>query len=90
MPTHLTVRQLFQLSAAILSAYTHRWARLLKQQTSITVYYLPKTSFQKTNGEFAVSAFRLQQMNGSCRFPLVIFKIMLPFQTENGNSGNFP
>ncbi len=57
----------------------HRWARLLKQQMLITVYCLltKKTNFrfpfpfEANKRKFALSVYRLQQTNRSCRFPLV-------------------
>ncbi len=43
----------------------HRWAYLLKQQTSITVYRLPTNK-----NKLLISVFPLQQTNRSCSFPL--------------------
>ncbi len=59
---------------------THRRARLLKQQSSITIYRFP-TKEKKlpllfpfvANRSFSVSVFRLQQTKKSCRFLLVPF-----------------
>jgi hypothetical protein len=50
----------------------HKWARLLSQQTSITVHRSrPRKNnllFSAENKRmFAVSVFGLQQTNGSCR-----------------------
>ncbi len=65
-----------------------RWARLLKQQLSITIYCLPtkKTNFHipfpfaANKQKFAVSIFRLQKTIGSCRFPLVPFSVSSVFR----------
>jgi hypothetical protein len=57
--------------------YGHRWACLLRQQSSITVYCLPT---KENKRPFSVSVcskqtkvffFRLQKTNGSCHFQLV-------------------
>ncbi len=61
--------------------YRQRWARLLKQQSSITVsrsttkeknFRFP-FPFAANKCKFAVSIFCLQQTNGSCCFLLVLF-----------------
>ncbi len=55
----------------------HRWARLLKQQMSITVYRLPtrKTKLRfplaENKQKLVVSIFCLQQTNGNFHFMLV-------------------
>jgi hypothetical protein len=62
----------------------HKWARLLKQQTLITVYrWRPmKTNFRfpfpfaGNKRQFSIPVFCLQQTTGSCRFPLVLFPIL--------------
>jgi hypothetical protein len=46
-------------------SYQHRWARLLKQQSSITVHRLP-TKEKKT---FVFFRLRFQQLKGSLSFP---------------------
>jgi hypothetical protein len=48
-------------------AWRHRWAHLLKQQSSITFYRLPT---KENKLSFSVCIFRLQQTNGNCRFLL--------------------
>jgi hypothetical protein len=61
----------------------HRWARLLKQPSSITVFRLPTKEYKllfsvsvcSEQTEFAVSVFRWQKTNGSCRFLLVPFSV---------------
>jgi hypothetical protein len=61
----------------------YRWARLLKQQSSITVYRLQtkenkrpfSVSACSSKQKFAISVFSLQQTNRSCRFPLVPFSV---------------
>jgi hypothetical protein len=61
-------------------SYEHRWARLLKQQSSITIYRLLTKenkrpfSFAANQRMFAASMFRLQKTNG-CRFQLVPFTV---------------
>jgi hypothetical protein len=56
-------------------------ARFLKHQSLIIVYCLPtkeKMSFfpsAANKREFAVSVFYLQQTDGSCCFPLVLFSV---------------
>ncbi len=58
-----------------------RWARLLKQQSSVTVYrYRPRKTnfhfpfpFAAKKWMFAISVFCLQQTHGSCHFLLVPF-----------------
>jgi hypothetical protein len=57
----------------------------------ITVYCLPtkenKILFSvASKGKFAVSVFRLQQMNGNCHFPLVLFSLCGILETwRHGN-----
>jgi hypothetical protein len=57
----MTVKQFLYLSLH------HRWARLLKQQTSITVYRSltmeNKLPLAENKRKFAISFFRLQQTN---------------------------
>ncbi len=57
-------------SQTILCMFRHRSIRLLRQQSSITVYCLPT---KENNLSFSI--FRLQQTNQSCCFPLVSFSI---------------
>jgi hypothetical protein len=53
----------------------HRWARLLKQQSPITVNHTPskenKLPFAANKWKFAI--FLSQQTSGSCCFPFVEF-----------------
>jgi hypothetical protein len=46
--------------------FTHRWARLMKQQSPITAYRLP------TKEKTSVFRFRLQQTNRSLPIPFPI------------------
>ncbi len=59
----------------------HRWAHLLKQQSSITIYRLltkeNKLPFSANKRKFAVFVFHLQQTNWSCFFPLVSFPFVV-------------
>jgi hypothetical protein len=65
----------------------HRWAPLLKQQSSITIYCLStkenKHLFAAKKWKFAVYVFRLQQTNGSCRFLLVPFSVCPYIRKQN-------
>ncbi len=63
---------------------SHRWARLLIQQTSFTVHCLPTKEnklplfhflFAENKRKFVTSVFNLQQTNGSCHFLLVPFYV---------------
>jgi hypothetical protein len=54
----------------------------LLQQSLITFYRQPREtnfhflfSLAANKWKFAVSIFHLQQTNGSCRFPLVLFSV---------------
>jgi hypothetical protein len=59
----------------------YRWAHLLKQQSSISVYCLLTNEnkrlflfpFAANKKKFAVSIFSMHKMIGSCCFPLVLF-----------------
>ncbi len=54
-----------------LQSKMHRWARLLKKQTSTTVYHLPKAN------KSCHFILHLQQTKGSCCFPLVLFSVYI-------------
>jgi hypothetical protein len=62
-------------------AHRHRWAHVLKKQSSILfIVCLPrKTNFRfpfpfaAYEGKFAISIFCFKQTNRNCRFPLVLF-----------------
>jgi hypothetical protein len=59
-------------SRPLFNKFWHRWARLLKQKSSITVYSLPtkenKLPFSVSSKQTEVCHFRFQQTNGCLPF----------------------
>jgi hypothetical protein len=58
----------------------HRWARLLKQQSSITIYRL---STKENKLPFSVSIFRKEMEVYHFRFPFAANKWKLPFSVSS-------
>jgi hypothetical protein len=84
MPRHGFHLQRGAVASSTSSELLHRWAHLLKQQSSriIIVYRSPVKekiyfrfpfSFAANKRKFAISVFHLQKASGSCFFPLVPF-----------------
>jgi hypothetical protein len=66
----------------------HRWARLLRQQKSVTIYRLTSKvnklplSVCRNKGKVAISIFLLQQTNESCCFRLVLFSVYITMSID--------